>query len=119
MKPPSLGVHLLPLQRERRHEFQVLAASDQGLVDLAEPRQREGFGERMRIERGGVDPIGISECLRVSLCDPKRNSQEQPHEACHTSPFLNAIVATNSTREDIDLQLSLFSQKFTREFAVP
>ena len=67
------------------NQLEILAAPDQRLVDLAEPRQREGLGQRMRIERGRIDAIGVSECLGVGLrgCDGQREREHCNPDALH------------------------------------
>jgi len=72
---PNFGVRLLPFHRQRGDEFQVLAAPDEWLVNLTEPGERERLGECMRIERGGIDPIGVAERLGVGFADKEGDNE--------------------------------------------
>src|ERR1700730_7041336 len=55
----------------------VLPAPHQRLVDLTEPGKREGFGQRLRIERGGIDTIGVAECLGLGFTGHERKHKRK------------------------------------------
>ena len=69
MEAPGGRVWLLPFRGQRRHQLEIFPAAHERLVHLPEPRQREGLGQRMRIERGRIDAIGVAEGLRIRGCE--------------------------------------------------
>src|SRR2546421_8613310 len=80
MKPPSGRVRLLPFRCEPRHKLKIFAATDEWLVHLSEPGQREGLGQRMWIERRRVDAIRVAEGFRLGSCNRNENQRDRENE---------------------------------------